>query len=75
MGYIDQTQGTSRVMGKESAFKQKYTPEQRKAEADKMLFLSLLVGSNKVYLPFSQKYPDRIPVICEKAEKSDIPGF
>ncbi|KAK2959247.1 putative GABA(A) receptor-associated protein [Blattamonas nauphoetae] len=44
-------------MSKESAFKQKYPLEVRKTEAEKML----------------QKYPDRIPVICEKAPRSDIP--
>ncbi|KAH7817109.1 putative light chain 3 [Monocercomonoides exilis] len=44
-------------MPKESAFKTKYPLEVRRNEAEKML----------------QKYPDRIPVICEKAERSDIP--
>lgn len=34
-----------------------YFLEKRKAEADRI----------------RQKYPDRIPVICEKVEKSDIP--
>lgn len=34
-----------------------YFVEKRKAEADRI----------------RQKYPDRIPVICEKVEKSDIP--
>lgn len=34
-----------------------YSIEKRKAEAERI----------------RQKYPDRIPVICEKVEKSDIP--
>jgi GABA(A) receptor-associated protein len=33
--------------------------DKRKAEAERIL----------------AKYPDRIPVICEKAEKSDIPDI
>ncbi|CAO3697742.1 unnamed protein product [Rhizopus microsporus] len=40
-----------------SKFKDEHTFEKRKAEADRI----------------RQKYPDRIPVICEKVEKSDIP--
>ncbi|KAH7831396.1 putative GABA(A) receptor-associated protein [Monocercomonoides exilis] len=44
-------------MQKESSFKAKYPLEVRRNEAEKML----------------QKYPDRIPVICEKAKRSDIP--
>ncbi|KAA6379125.1 MAG: putative autophagy-related protein [Streblomastix strix] len=44
-------------MVKESPFKTKYPLAVRKAEADKMI----------------AKYPDRVPVICERAEKSDIP--
>jgi len=39
-----------------SEFKQQHTFEKRKAEAQRI----------------RAKYPDRIPVICEKAEKSDI---
>ncbi|KAA6368447.1 MAG: putative autophagy associated protein Atg8 [Streblomastix strix] len=44
-------------MVKESPFKTKYPLEVRKAEAGKM----------------TSKYPDRVPVICERADKSDIP--
>lgn len=41
-------------------FKQEHTFDKRKAEADKIL----------------EKYPDRIPVICEKHERShDIPDI
>ncbi|KAI9021529.1 autophagy protein 8 [Phycomyces nitens] len=40
-----------------SKFKDEHPFEKRKAEADRI----------------RQKYPDRIPVICEKVEKSDIP--
>ncbi|KAF9425532.1 ubiquitin-like protein atg8 [Podila epigama] len=39
-----------------SAFQQDHPFEKRKAEAERI----------------RQKYPDRIPVICEKVEKSDI---
>ncbi|KAJ2493230.1 Autophagy- protein 8 [Coemansia sp. RSA 2050] len=39
-----------------SKFQAEHTPEKRKAESDRI----------------RQKYPDRIPVICEKVEKSDI---
>ncbi|KAG0306473.1 ubiquitin-like protein atg8 [Dissophora globulifera] len=39
-----------------SAFQQEHTFEDRKAEAERI----------------RQKYPDRIPVICEKVEKSEI---
>eukprot|EP01012_Entosiphon_sulcatum_P030633 TRINITY_DN378_c0_g1_i1.p2 TRINITY_DN378_c0_g1~~TRINITY_DN378_c0_g1_i1.p2 ORF type:complete len:123 (-),score=38.22 TRINITY_DN378_c0_g1_i1:107-475(-) len=38
-------------------FKEQNTLEKRKAESDRI----------------RQKYPDRIPIICEKAEGSDIP--
>jgi GABA(A) receptor-associated protein len=38
-------------------FKNEHPLEQRKAEAERI----------------RQKYPNRIPVICEKVEKSDIP--
>lgn len=38
-------------------FKDEHPFDKRKAEAERI----------------RQKYPDRIPVICEKAEKSDIP--
>ena len=63
-------------MGKESAFKSKYSLEQRKTEAEKMLFDSLFFLLTCILILISrQKYPDRIPVICEKAEKSDIPGL
>ncbi|CCD22316.1 autophagy-related protein 8 NDAI_0A01580 [Naumovozyma dairenensis CBS 421] len=40
-----------------SSFKQEYPFEKRKAESDKIC----------------QKFEDRIPVICEKADNSDIP--
>ncbi|CAO3656905.1 unnamed protein product [Mucor hiemalis] len=40
-----------------SKFKDEHNFEKRKAEADRI----------------RQKYPDRIPVICEKVDKSDIP--
>lgn len=40
-----------------SAFKSEYPFEKRKAESERI----------------SQKFDTRIPVICEKAEKSDIP--
>eukprot|EP00301_Raphidiophrys_heterophryoidea_P004500 c1194_g1_i1.p1 GENE.c1194_g1_i1~~c1194_g1_i1.p1 ORF type:complete len:132 (+),score=39.49 c1194_g1_i1:35-397(+) len=42
-----------------SSFKQEHPFEKRKSEAARIL----------------AKYPDRIPVICEKAEKSDIPDI
>eukprot|EP00699_Malawimonas_sp_californiana_P001263 EC715228.1.p2 GENE.EC715228.1~~EC715228.1.p2 ORF type:complete len:138 (+),score=29.92 EC715228.1:49-414(+) len=45
-------------MSKQS-FKQEFTLEKRKAEAERI----------------RQKYPDRIPVICEKAKKSDLPDI
>jgi GABA(A) receptor-associated protein len=41
------------------SFKKIHPFEKRKAEADRIRL----------------KYPDRIPVICEKAEKSDIPDI
>jgi hypothetical protein len=62
-------------MGKESGFKQKYPLEVRKSEADKMLFAFAFKLLLLLKFFFSQKYPDRIPVICEKAERSDIPGI
>ncbi len=40
-----------------SAFKNEHSFEKRKAEAERI----------------RQKYPDRIPVICEKADRTDIP--
>ncbi|KAJ1649336.1 ubiquitin-like protein atg8 [Dispira simplex] len=40
-----------------SQFKDEHTFEKRKSEAERI----------------RQKYPDRVPVICEKVEKSDIP--
>ncbi|SPO39574.1 probable Autophagy-related protein 8 [Pseudozyma flocculosa] len=40
-----------------STFKNEHTFEKRKAEAERI----------------RQKYPDRIPVICEKADRTDIP--
>ncbi|KAI3628176.1 hypothetical protein CBS14141_002177 [Malassezia furfur] len=40
-----------------STFKKEHSFAQRKSEADRI----------------RQKYPDRIPVICEKADKTDIP--
>ncbi|ESQ44014.1 hypothetical protein EUTSA_v10006314mg [Eutrema salsugineum] len=42
-----------------SSFKQDHDFEKRKAEA----------------LRIREKYPDRVPVIVEKAEKSDIPNI
>ncbi|KAL1916133.1 uncharacterized protein VTP21DRAFT_6137 [Calcarisporiella thermophila] len=42
-----------------SKFKDEHPFEKRKAEADRI----------------RQKYPDRIPVICEKADRSDIPDI
>jgi GABA(A) receptor-associated protein len=41
------------------SFKATHDFEKRKKEADRI----------------RQKYPDRIPVICEKAPKSDIPDI
>ncbi|SHO75787.1 Component of autophagosomes and Cvt vesicles [Malassezia sympodialis ATCC 42132] len=40
-------------------FKKEHTLEQRKEESSKI----------------RDKFPDRIPVICEKAEKTDIPAI
>lgn len=37
-------------------FKNEYSPEQRKSESDRI----------------REKYPDRVPVICEKSERSDV---
>nr|QAR18130.1 ATG8f3 [Nicotiana benthamiana] len=42
-----------------SSFKQEHNLEKRRAEASRI----------------REKYPDRIPVIVEKAEKSDIPNI
>ncbi|GAA5919322.1 hypothetical protein JCM5296_006186 [Sporobolomyces johnsonii] len=42
-----------------SKFKDEHVFEKRKAEAERI----------------RQKYPDRIPVICEKADKTDIPAI
>lgn len=36
-----------------------YVPEKRKSEAERI----------------RAKYPDRVPVICEKADRSDIPDI
>ncbi|KAA6389329.1 MAG: putative microtubial binding protein [Streblomastix strix] len=44
-------------MIKESPFKSKYPLNERKAEADILI----------------SKYPDRVPVICERVDGSDIP--
>ncbi|KAG5184806.1 microtubule-associated anchor protein [Tribonema minus] len=46
-------------MNSTSSFKQEHPFEKRKAEAERI----------------RAKYPDRIPVICEKADKSDIPDI
>ena len=37
-------------------FKNEYSPEQRKSESERI----------------REKYPDRVPVICEKSERSDV---
>lgn len=42
-----------------SAFKKEHTFEQRIEESQRI----------------RQQYPDRVPVICEKAEKTDIPNI
>ncbi|GAB5036629.1 autophagy-like protein 8 [Nannochloropsis oceanica] len=42
-----------------SSFKAEHPLDKRKAEAEKIL----------------SKYPDRIPVICEKADRSEIPDI
>ncbi|KAL1922668.1 uncharacterized protein VTP21DRAFT_10207 [Calcarisporiella thermophila] len=42
-----------------SKFKDEHPFDRRKTEADRI----------------RQKYPDRIPVICEKADRSDIPDI
>lgn len=42
-----------------SKFKDEHTLEERKRESEKM----------------KAKYPDRIPIICEKAERSDVPDI
>jgi len=42
-----------------ASFKTEHPLERRKAEAERI----------------RSKYPDRIPVICEKADKSDIPDI
>lgn len=48
------------VTSSSSGFRQEHTFSKRKAEADRIL----------------EKYPDRIPVICEKHERShDIPDI
>jgi len=46
-------------MSSKSSFKSQHSFEKRKAEADRIRL----------------KYPDRIPVISEKAEKSNIPDI
>lgn len=46
-------------MGGRMGFKAEHPPEKRQAEAQRI----------------REKYPDRIPVIVEKAEKSDIPDI
>ncbi|PNH07290.1 Autophagy-related protein 8d [Tetrabaena socialis] len=47
------------VAGRPPTFKQEHSLDKRKAEAARI----------------KEKYPDRIPVIVEKAEKSDIPDI
>jgi len=47
------------MSGKSQSFKSQHPLEKRKAEAERIRL----------------KYPDRIPVISEKAEKSDIPDI
>merc|ERR1712137_90260 len=47
------------TMSNKSDFKSQHSFEKRKAEAQRI----------------RAKYPDRIPVICEKAERSDIPDI
>lgn len=51
--------GASAEDGIRFRFKQQYTPEQRKQEADAIL----------------QKYPQRIPVIVERAPNSHVPSI
>jgi len=46
-------------MNAKSAFQQEHSVEKRQAESSRI----------------REKYPDRIPVIVEKAEKSDIPDI
>jgi GABA(A) receptor-associated protein len=55
--YIDQIFLTHAVSTMRSKFKDEHPFEKRKAEAERI----------------RQKYPDRIPVICEKADRTDIP--
>jgi len=50
---------TSSSSSKSTSFKAQHPLEKRKAEADRIRL----------------KYPDRIPVIAEKSEKSDIPDI
>jgi len=47
------------MMGRQKSFRQEHPLEKRQAEASRI----------------RDKYPDRIPVIVEKADKSDIPDI
>lgn len=59
-----------------SKFKDEHPFEKRKAEAERIVSLPHLIPSitttTTLTLLKRQKYSDRIPVICEKVEKSDI---
>ena len=59
-----------------SKFKDEHPFEKRKAEAERIVSSSIHppTSRNITNTPSSQrqKYSDRIPVICEKVEKSDI---
>ena len=60
-----------------SKFKDEHPFEKRKAEAERWVLLAFTSTSSRrlywrILISIRQKYADRIPVICEKVEKSDI---
>ena len=60
-------------MGKESGFKATTSFEDRQKEVTKIRFRFCIC--TLYFTLSSSKYPDRIPIICEKAERSQIQGM
>jgi len=56
---INSSDGLIKSVNMSKSFKEEHPLEKRKSEAERI----------------RAKYPDRVPVICEKADRSDIPDI
>jgi GABA(A) receptor-associated protein len=59
------------------SFKAEHSPEKRKLESGENNSFSFLVYFPHFYVlaRIRSKYPDRVPIICEKAPKSNVPDI